>query len=125
MASCKVGHVYIVDTLLTKPPKAKFALCVCIDPQYFLWINSKPQSNGRDQLALKTGCHRLVSHDSFLDLSRIVAHSPVELENAREFERISSELIHCILDAIDNGLDVLPKRHADLIKTNIMVLLEQ
>jgi hypothetical protein len=38
MASCKVGHIYIVPTVLADPPKQKFALCVCVVEGYFVWI---------------------------------------------------------------------------------------
>lgn len=74
MASCKLGHIYIVDTVLTKPAKEKFALCVCISDRYFVWINTNPAPHGKDQLFLPAGCHHLVKHDSYLDLSRIVCH---------------------------------------------------
>lgn len=122
MASCKVGFVYIVETILTKPPKAKFALCVCVANGYFLWINTKPAPHGHDQLFLKAGCHPLIRHDSFLDLSRIVAHSSQELVEAREFPCIDADLRHQILAVIDAGLIALPPRHAMLIRENLSKL---
>lgn len=122
MASCKLGHVYIVETVLTKPPKAKFALCVCIDNGYFLWINTDPRPHGHDQLPLPAGCYVLVKHDSFLDLSRVVMHPTVEIDEAREFPCISRELRDLIVDAIDAGLTVLSPRHAVIIKTNLLSL---
>jgi hypothetical protein len=124
MVSCKVGHIYIVNTVLTKPPKEKYALCICVGPDYFFWINTDPRRHGRDQLALKKGCHNLVTHDSFLDLSRIVAHSAAELENAREFARISPELTGSILKTLENGLYILPPQHADLVKMNLQQMLD-
>lgn len=124
MAFCKAGHIYIVDTVLTKPPKEKFAICICVNPDYFLWINSESRSHGQDQLPLKEGSHRLITHDSYLDLSRIVAHSAAELEDAREFERISQTFARQIVHAIDAGLEVLPDRHAQMIRKTMIMLLE-
>ncbi len=123
MASCKIGHVYIVDTILTKPPKAKFALCVCIDDGYFLWINSEARRHGNDQLPLAAGCHELIRHDCFLDLSRVVAHPTYELEEAREFPCISRELCRQIVTAIEAGLRVMPARQAEIILRNLRSLL--
>ena len=122
MASCKVGHVYIIDTVLTKPPKAKFAVCVCVANGYFLWINTKAAPHGRDQMALVAGCHQLVTHDSFLDVSRVVAHPPIELDEAREFACITKEIRDRIIALIDAGTTVLSPRHAALIKANLMAL---
>lgn len=122
MASCKVGSVYIVHTALTKPPKAKFALCVCADPDYFFWINSDRRHHNNNQLPLVAGCHQLVRHDSYLDMARLVAHSAAELEEAKEFPCISKSLCTEITDEIERGLYVLPKRQADAILGNLAQL---
>ncbi len=124
MASCKVGHVYIVNTVLTKPPKAKFALCVCVAHGFFVWINTNAARHGKDQLDLPAGSHPLVRHDSFLDLSRVVVHPNMELEEAREFPCISRDLRDRIIDAIEAGLVVLPARHAAIMKANLLALYE-
>jgi hypothetical protein len=123
MASCKLGHIYIIETVLSKEPKAKFALCVCVSEEYFVWINTRARHDGRDQLALAPGCHELVRHPSFLDLSRIVKHPSWELEEAREFSCISADLARSIVSRIDQGLDLLPVRHATLITTNLQTIL--
>jgi hypothetical protein len=123
MASCKIGHVYIVETTLTKPlPKKKFALCVCVSERFFVWINTKPRPDGRDQLSLSAGCHELVTHDSHLDLSHVVVHQEWELEDAREFPMISRDLRDAILAAIDAGLDLMPPRHSELIVAELRTL---
>ncbi|OHV84136.1 hypothetical protein LCM4573_00015 [Rhizobium sp. LCM 4573] len=123
MASCKIGHVYIVKTSLTDPPKAKFALCVCVEEGYFVWINSDARRHGKDQLPLKQGCHPLIRHDSVLDLSRVVAHPSHELEEAREFPAISKSLCTEIVGKIDRGLSVMPRRQAKVIADNLRTLL--
>ncbi|MGM4980903.1 hypothetical protein [Rhizobium sp. 11_C7_N12_5] len=123
MASCKIGHVYIVNTVLTNPPKAKFALCVCIEDGYFVWINSAARFHQKDQMPLEAGCHPLVRHDSFLDLSRVIAHSTQEIEAAREFPCISKVLCADIVTALKVGLKLMPKRQAEVILKNLSSLL--
>ncbi|WEZ84622.1 hypothetical protein P6U16_08640 [Rhizobium sp. 32-5/1] len=124
MASCKLGHIYIVNTVLSKPPKEKYALCVCVAPDYFVWINTKPAPHGRDQLLLQNGCHELVTHDSSLDLSKMFSHPDWEMKNAKEFAQISKALCKDIVGRIEAGLDVLPPRHAALIAENLRSLLK-
>jgi hypothetical protein len=123
MASCKLGHIYIVETVLTKPPKAKFALCVCLENGFFLWINSKPRPHGKDQMALDSGCHELVTKDCFLDLSRVVAHPNYELDDAREFPRIDAALASSIIECIDAGLFLMPKAHSAIVRGNLLKIL--
>lgn len=119
MASCKLGHIYIVDTVLTKPAKEKFALCVCIADRYFVWINTNPAPHGKDQLFLPAGCHHLIKHDSYLDLSRIVCHPEWELNDAKEFPQISASVASDIVALIDAGLDVLSPRHAAIVRAAV------
>ncbi|MER8979287.1 hypothetical protein [Mesorhizobium sp. M0870] len=123
MASCKLGHIYIVRTALTKPPKAKFALCASVDHGFFLWINSNAKPHGKDQMAIRSGCHELVTKDCFIDLSRVVQHSTFELDDAREFERITVDLANDIIECIDSGLFLMPAKHAQALREGLMQLL--
>ena len=123
MASCKLGHVYIVDTLLTKPPKEKYAVCVCIASGYFLWINTNPRPHNCDQLFLPAGIHELVKHDSYLDISKVVCHPSFELDKAKEFSCLSKECCEAIIEFIDAGLEVMVPKHAALIRSNLITLL--
>lgn len=119
MASCKLGHIYIVDTVLSKPPKEKFALCVCVADGLFFWINTNAAPHGKDQLPLASGCHKLITHDSHLDLSKVFKHLDHEIEDAREFPCISEALRDEIVAKIEAGLDVLSPRHGALITKNL------
>ncbi|ANL52868.1 hypothetical protein [Rhizobium phaseoli] len=123
MASCKLGHIYIVHTVLAKPAKDKFAICVCVADGYFIWINTKAAPHGRDQIPIAAGCHELVTHDSHIDLSKIFRHPEWELEQAKEFPCISEDLCKTIIDRVAVGLDVLPQRHAEIIVENLAKLL--
>lgn len=123
MASCKLGHVYIVETVLTKPPKAKFAICVCVADGLFVWINTNAAPHGCDQIKISAGCHDLITHDSHIDLSRVVKHPDWELDTAKEFPCISRALCENILSSIDHGLEMMPQRHAKVIRDNLQALL--
>lgn len=123
MASCKLGHIYIINTVLSKPPKEKYAVCVCVADQFFIWINTEPRPHAHDQLPLLTGCHELVKHDSYVDCSKIFRHPDFELDDAKEFARISDDLCKQIIAFIENGVEVLPQNHADLILENLRSLL--
>lgn len=122
MASCKLGHVYIVNTALSQPPKEKYAVCICVDPRLFVWINSKARPHGKDQLQIEAGCHELVKHDSHIDLSKLFAHPDFEMEVAKEFARISKELCQRIIEQLESN-EMLSRQHIDLIKTNLGTLL--
>ena len=104
---------------MTKPPKAKFALCVCVANGFYVWINSKPRPHGHDQMPLSTGCHELVEHDSFLDLSRVVIHPEYEMDDAREFPMISPGLRDDIVAFIEAGLMTMPPRHASIVLASL------
>jgi len=119
MPSCELGRVYIIRTTLTNPPKAKFAICVCAERGWFVWINSDPREHGHDQLPIEAGCHELVVRDSVIDLSRIVAHPSHEIEDARPFGIISPALRIKVRDFVATGCFVLPKKHALVILDNL------
>jgi len=122
MPSCKAGHVYIVFTALTKPPKEKFALCVSQENEWFLWFNTLARPHGRDQMGVMAGCHQLIVHDSFLDLSRVVHHSAIELEAGKEFGCISAELAASIAAFIEHGIELMPQRHIDIVRASMTAL---
>jgi hypothetical protein len=124
MASCKLGHVYIIETVLSKPMKEKYAICVCVADGFFLWFNTEARPHGKDQVAAPAGCHELIKHDSFIDMSKMFRHPDFELAGAKEFARISDQLCQAIIDLIDAGPEILPPRHAALIRENLETLLK-
>jgi hypothetical protein len=68
------------------------------------------------------GCHDLVKYNSYLDMSRLVAHSEAELEEAKEFPRISKIFRDEIVSEIERGLYMLPKRQADAVHSSLIQL---
>ena len=64
-----------------------------------------------------------MTKDCFLDLSRVVQHPTFELDDAKEFPRISDGLVSDIVLCIDAGLFVMPPAHATLIRDNMFKLL--
>ena len=122
MPSCKVGHIYIVFTALTNPPKEKFALCISAEREWFVWFNTNPRQRGDDQLLCRAGCHELIEHDSYLDLSRVVKHSQTEIDAGKEFARISIALRDHILAFASEGLKVMPKGQCGVLLAGLQGL---
>ncbi|ALA17186.1 hypothetical protein AL346_06920 [Chelatococcus sp. CO-6] len=65
----------------------------------------------------------MIRHDSYLDLSRAVAHPSFELDEAKEFGRIDEDLCRQIIERVEAGLKVLPARYAEIFLTNLRKLL--
>jgi hypothetical protein len=119
MVSVEVGRVYVVFTTLTKPkPKEKIVLCVCAKANLFVWFNTDPQRHGAGQLKCSEEDHPALSHDCYLDLSRVTTFRPVELANAQRRDLISTELRKRICGVIEAGVETLPPRFAQLIGEN-------
>ncbi|WP_366556722.1 hypothetical protein [Aquibaculum sediminis] len=117
MASLEVGHVYVVRTTLNKPlPKDKITICVAAGENYFLWFNTKPQPHGFGQLPCTAEDHPALSHDCYLDLSRLTCFSPNEIATARHRGTISDALRERIVQMVEAGIETLPTRHAQLIR---------
>jgi hypothetical protein len=125
MASCKLGYIYVVPTSLVRgpAPKTKFALCVCVAENYFVWINTNARLDGLDQLEIEAGCHQLITHTSHVDLSRIIMHREYELAQAKEFPCISDDVCRRIVERIEAGLDLMPQKYADIVLANLRSLL--
>jgi hypothetical protein len=119
MVSVEVGRVYVVFTTQTKPkPKEKIVLCICAKANLFVWFNTDAQRHGSVQLKCSTTDHRALSHDCYLDLSRVTTFRPVELANAQPRDFISKELRKRICGVIEAGVETLPPRFAELIAQN-------
>jgi hypothetical protein len=119
MASCEVGHVYVVYTVLTKPPKNKIILCVCAAENLFLWINTKPRPHDVGQLALTATDHDALTHNCYLDCSRVTTFT-AELASALHRGPISETLAARIVEFLkQKPPKTLPGKHLNLIITNL------
>lgn len=87
-----LGHVYVVYTVLARPPKDKITLCICAADNLFFWINTNPQRHGIGQLQLAAADHDALSHDCFLDCSRVTTFAQHELDLAQHRGPISANL---------------------------------
>lgn len=117
------GHVYIVFTTLTKPPKDKITLCVCASENLFFWINTQPQRHGVGQFQLCTSDHAALSHDCFLDLSRVTFFQDSALDPERDRGCISRELAGRILEFLEMAPPkTLPGKHLKIAKATFKKL---
>ena len=122
MASCEVGHVYIVYAVIAKPPKDKITICVCAAENLFLWINTKPRRDAVGQFALTAMDHAALTHDCYLDCSRVTTFA-AELASALHRGPISKALAARIVEFVEKKPPkTLPGRYLKLIITNLSKL---
>jgi hypothetical protein len=122
MASCETGHVYVVRTVLAKPPKPKITICVCDAENLFLWINTEPRTHNVGQFALAAMDHSALTHDCYLDCSRVTTFAE-ELGSALHRGPISESLAARIVEFLtEKPPKTLPGKHLNLIITNLSKL---
>lgn len=118
-----IGHVYIIHTALAHPPKDKITLCICADENLFFWINTNPQRHGIGQFPLTANDHGALSHDCFLDCSRLTTFPATELNTALNRGPISADLARRLVEFLEsNPPKTLPPRHVNLAIKNLSAL---
>jgi len=118
-----LGSVYIVNTALARPSKDKITLCICASDNLFFWINTKPQVHGVGQLQLAAADHKALTHDCFLDCSRLTTFPAHELKGAQDRGLISSQLAEAIVTFLTNNPPkTLPPAHVQLAIENLRTL---
>jgi hypothetical protein len=118
MASVECGHVYVVFTTLTKPPKEKIVLCICEERNLFVWFNTELQRHGVGQLKCASGDHRALTHDCYLDLSRVTTFSAAQIADAKPRGPISDEIKKKVCDMVEAGIPTLIPLFAKTILKN-------
>lgn len=118
-----VGHVYVIHTTLTRPPKDKITLCICAAEKLFFWINTSPQRHGVGQFPLVADDHDALSHACFLDCSRATTFSAHELGSSMHRGPISADLARRLVDFLQNDPPkTLPPRHVKVAIENLSAL---
>jgi hypothetical protein len=119
----KIGHVYIVHTTLTRPPKDKITICICAAENLFLWINTEARVHGVGQLPLIAADHAALDRDCYLDCSRVTTLQPYELKNAIHRGPISRGLAQRIIKHLtDEPPRTLVPRYLKLAIENLSEL---
>ena len=118
-----VGHLYVVNTTLTRPPKDKLVICVCPASKLFIWINTLPRQHGVAQLQLAAVDHGALTHECYLDCSRVTTFLKHELDAALDRGRISPALAQRIVAFVqaENPKTLTPAQ-LSLIGTNLGAL---
>lgn len=118
-----LGSVYIVNTALARPAKDKITLCICAADNFFFWINTKPQVHGVGQFQLTAADHNALTHDCYLDCSRLTTFPGHELKIAKDRGVISSQLAKAIVEFLaHNPPKTLPPAHVKLAIENLKSL---
>jgi len=119
-----VGHVYVVRTTLSRPPKDKLTICICAAELLFFWINTEARPHGIGQLQLEADDHVALSHNCYLDCSRVTTFLPLELRAAQHRGSISPVLAGRIVQfLIDEPPKTLSPRFLKLAKENLSTLI--
>lgn len=119
-----LGHLYVVFTTLTRPPKDKLAICICPSSNLFIWINSDPRHHGVAQMPLAATDHDALTKACYLDCSRVTTFLPGELAAAKDRGLISPALAASIVGFItQNKPKTLPQVQFDLIVGNLSTLI--
>jgi hypothetical protein len=117
-----VGNVYDIHTTLARPnPKVKITVCMCDKDFLFFWINTAAAFNGIGQFPLCAADHpRRLSHDCFLDCSRITTFPAAELRAAIDHGPLSTELKRRIVAFLTTAPPkTLPGKHLALAIANL------
>jgi len=118
-----VGHVYVIYTALARPQKDKITLCICAAEHLFFWINTNPQRHGFGQLPLTAADHDALSHDCFLDCSRVTTFAQHELHAAKHRGAISADFARRVVEFLqDDPPKTLPPRFVKLAVANLKSL---
>lgn len=120
----KVGHVYVLHTALARPKaKDKIALCICASSNLFFWINTKARPDGIGQFPLQPSDHPALTHNCFLDLTRLTTFPPWELSEAQERPCISKALAARLVAHLRaSPPKTLPQQHIDLAIANLLLI---
>jgi hypothetical protein len=102
-----LGHVYVVRTTLSKPPKDKIVLCVCDQQNLFFWFNTKPSPRGVGQLLCEPTDHNALTHQCYLDLSRVTTLLPLEINAAQDRGTITKTFADKAIEALNAGVKTL------------------
>jgi hypothetical protein len=118
-----VGHLYVVHTTLTNPPKDKLVICVCDAVPLFLWINTHPRHHGIGQMPLISTDHAALAHNCHLDCSRLTSFRPAEIGGALDRGIISQALAAQIVQFVtENPPKTLIRPHLDKVVSNLGAL---
>ena len=115
-----VGHVYVVRTTLTRPPKDKITICICAAENLFFWINTDPRPHGVGQLQLVASDHDALTHECYLDCSRVTTFSEAEMAAAGRRGGISKDLAGRIATYLaESPPKTLPGKHLRIAIDNL------
>lgn len=118
-----VGHVYVVYTKLARPPKDKITVCICAAENLFFWINTNPRRDGIGQVPLFEADHTALTHDCFLDCSRVTTFPPLDLAAAQHRGAISEAVARRIVAFLqDDPPKTLTPKFLNLAIVNLSAL---
>jgi hypothetical protein len=108
--------------------KEKIVLCVCAGDDYgnmlFFWFNTDRARHGIGQLPVQPTQAPGLTHDCFLDLSRVTTFPPAELKNAEDRGTASRELLFEVINALSQGIRTLTQRQTNSVVSSLFACIE-
>ena len=113
------GDVFHYHSLITKPPKDKFILCVCPEELLFFFINSKPPIPIGAGVEITPSDLPCLSHVSYVDTSKMIMVYPNELDETSTRGKIQFPMRRRIaVCARSHG--ILPGRFLQILESNFL-----
>jgi hypothetical protein len=96
----KIIHVFCV---FAKPPKHKYAVCVCPRARFFFLINSKPRNTLPDaQVLISSSDFTFLTEDSYINTGTICVISEDEINHGKEIDFLTESLKSKIIKVTEN-----------------------
>lgn len=91
----------MLSTQQTNPPKVKLALCVCSESNWFLLINTLPRFHGVGQMPLAEDDHIALTHECYMDCSKLFSFPVAERAASRDRGVISEEIADKLIEFVE------------------------
>jgi hypothetical protein len=96
----KIIHVFCV---FARPPKLKYAVCICPKSRFFFLINSKPRNTLPDtQVLIRKSDFTFLAEDSYINAGTICVISEDEINHGKEIDFLTTPLKSEIIKVTEN-----------------------
>jgi len=111
------GNAYLIKFRFTRPPKEKYAICVCEEKPLFFFISSKPRTRFVSDSQLKVSPTDLpfLRKDSYVNTAEVVTCViPHTCSIIKDFGSVPEHIRQQIKTLVRES-ETLPKRFIDII----------
>ena len=120
----RTGDIIKLFDTLTTPPKKKWFLCIYVNENWLLRINTNPRIQGNN-LKITKAENPFLHHDSHIDFTAVLGKSPVDIQNAENKGHVSQKTLEEIAKYLQDINETIPDYQKDKIMLEIIPLLPQ